>query len=81
MLDRDLAHLAPEMIPHSRAELFPPAFWADLAPFFRAGSYIFSSRARNDTFFPRRTVPRSIPGVFGTLFPRRRLHFLFPRQK
>ena len=34
--------------------------------------------AEKDTQFPRRKVPRSIPGWFGGIFPRRRLHFSVP---
>ena len=68
-------------IPHSRAEGCFGGFRADLATDFRAGGYIFPSRAEKDTPFPRRRVPRRIPSGLGNGFPRRRLHFSVPRRK
>ena len=69
------------MIPLSRAESCLGGFRADWALFSRAGGYIFPFRARKDTSFLRRKLPRRIPGGKGCQFPRRQLHFSFQRQK
>ena len=62
---------AQKMIPFSRAERCHGGFRAGLAKNYRAGGYIFPFQAGKDTSFPRRTVPRRIPGGMGTFFPRR----------
>ena len=76
-----ISHLAPKKIPHSRAEGCHGAFRAHLGAFSCAGGYNFPFCAEKDTPFPRRRVPRRIPGGFGTVFPRRRLQFSIPRGK
>ena len=72
---------AQKKIPHSRAERCHGAFRADWATDSRAGDYIFPFRAGKDTPFPRRKVPRRIPGGLGHRFPRRRPHFSVPRRE
>ena len=47
----------------------------------RAGGYIFPFRAKNDTPFPRRTLPRSIPGGFGHGFPAQAATFFLSTPK
>ena len=68
-------------IPHSRAERCLGGFRAGWATDSRAGGHIFPFRAGKDTPFPRRRLPRRIPGGLGNGFPRRRLHFSVPRRK
>ena len=57
------------------------AFRAGWAADSCAGDYNFPFCTEKDTSFPRRMVPRGIPGAFGGIFLRRRLQFSIPRRK
>ena len=59
-------------ISHSAPEMIPHSC---------AGGNNFPFCAEKDTPFPRRTLPRSIPGGFGGLFLRRKLQRSNPRRK
>jgi hypothetical protein len=54
------------LVPFSRAERCPGASRADWVADSRAGDYFFPFRAGKDTPFLRRTLSRSIPGLFGS---------------